>query len=308
MPDYSEYIIVKDQKLEIYNHYRGDYTLLSDIFWGEIEARRIIKNQTKSEKFKSDNPLSRIIINEDEKELSIDIGIPENENGEGLLMIEKYLDLLRANWDGWKITYLTEGFHDVIRILNTYNYFEDDCQIERINNYSPDYLKHVWDEPKGTLLSIEMDNAIQYEFKMENIAEIISKGTALISEPLTNEISDERIPFGGIHVNSDLKTVYVWYTIETIKLKEWIIGFWPGWQIQFDVFGYRKHFNQIGLEGKLKEIENKLKFNVVKMLNEEIIDKEDEPYFDFPNRTYKFRPRRMDKKLMINKFEKLLYE
>lgn len=109
MPDYSEYILIKDNKVEVYNHYRGDYTFLCDMFWGEKEARRIISNQTKGDEFKSDNAFSRIIIQEDERKVSFELYIPENEKGEGILMIKNYLDLLGMTWPGWEIHYLMNG-------------------------------------------------------------------------------------------------------------------------------------------------------------------------------------------------------
>ena len=62
MPDYSEYIIIEKDEMEFHNHYRGDYTFLCDMFWGEKEAIRIIQNQSKIKESKFDNAHSRIII------------------------------------------------------------------------------------------------------------------------------------------------------------------------------------------------------------------------------------------------------
>ena len=306
MPDYSEYIIKENDELKFHNHYRGDYTFLCDIFWGEEEAKRIISNQVKAEEFKGDNPFTRIIIDQDNREISLQIGIPENENGEGIIMIRKYLKLLELSYENWKINYLTEGYNDVIRFLNKNDYFKDNSTLERIENFEPNYLKGAWDEPKGALISKERKAEISYEYVNQNIAEIISQGEKLISRNLKNKIPNDKIPFGGIHINEDKGKISLWYTIEPIKLKEWTKSIWPDWEIEFEFWGYEKQYEQIKMKEELKKIIGNLEINATENLKEEIVNSDKEPFFDEPKRTYGFRPRKKDKEMMSIEFDEII--
>ena len=234
MPDYSEYLIVKDRKVECYNHYRGDYTFLCDMFWGEKEAKRIIRNQAKSNDLKSEDIFSRVIINENLEEVSFQIEIPENESGEGVLLVERYLDLVKVNWANWKVKYLEGGNYDVTRLLEEYNHSEVENISPTVERYIPDYLEHIWDAPKGTLMSKEEENEITYEFLNDNIATIISKGEALLSQALSNQVSDSRLPFGGIHIDQNSRKISLWYTIEPVKIREWAMRYWITWEVEFE--------------------------------------------------------------------------
>ena len=302
MPDYSEYIILKNKKLEFYNHYRGDYTFLCDMLWGEEEAKRIIKNQVKSATSKFNNPFSRIIINEDEKEVSFQLGIPENENGEGILMIKKYLELVKITWPGWKINYLHNSYTDVINLFHQHNYDLSGISYQT----APDFLELVWDAPSGSLISLETNQEISYEFINKNIAEIISRGDKLCSQALSNKVPEDRIPFGGIHINQDSKTIQIWYTIEPYRINKWANKYWKGWQIEFMFWGYENHYAKIGKYDELKRILKELEDKAITLLKEEIINTQEEPYFNKEKKLYTFIPRKMSKKMMSSEFDQLI--
>ena len=305
MPDYSEYILIKNEQLTFHNHYRGDYTFLCDVFWGEQEAKRIISKQVSAEEFKGDNPFTRIIIDEDRKDVHLQIEIPEYKNGAGILTLKKYLELLQANWDGWSVKHLENGYYDVMRLLARYDQFGAKRSIDRILDYVPAFLKQVWDEPQGTLLSRNNGKTVEYGYLAENVAPVIAEQEGLLDRKLENFIPTDRLPHGGIHIDQKAKKIQVWYTITPYNFEKWVQSYWPNWEVTFDFWGFENHYKLLKVEKELKEIENSLQQQTNRYLTDHIVNCDREPYFDFADRTYKFKERERTKQWRKEKFEEL---
>lgn len=195
---------------------------------------------------------------------------------------------------------------DVIRILSKYNYFKDSTRLDRLAKEVRDYAKDIWDEPIGTLISKDVNGHIAYEYVDENIATLILKGEQLLARDFSNEIPNDRLPFGGLHINTQDKKVELWYTIVPFQLKEWSSIHWPDWDIEFDFWGYEKHYQQIGLGAELKYIIQQLEGPAIQLLKEEIVNAEREPFIDKKDQAYRFRPRKRSKAQMTSEFEHLV--
>lgn len=311
MPDYSEYIIKKKDRIEFYNHPRGDYTFICDMFWGYEESVEIIKNQSKIEESKFDNAFSRIIIDETKKEITVKLDIFEHKNGVGILVNQLYLKLLKTQWKDWTIKYAEEGYDDFMRFLIENDYFEDkEYSLKRLNESSEDYLKNAWDEPVGTIVSTIQDGNLRYGLIQRNLAEIISEGEKMLNLKLDNTIPQDKIPFGGIHVNKDEQTVFIWYSLPSPKFKRWTEQYWKNWEVRYEYNGYENHYNKLGLKAELEKIKAELEKEAIGILKMYIVDDEREPYLkvEGEQRIATFRERKILKEKRRTIFNKSISE
>lgn len=304
MPDYSDYIEIRNDKVQFRNHYRGDYTFKCDMIWGESEARRIIENQIIGE-FKGDNPFSRIIINNDTKEIFLDICYETHENGLGIVKIDLFLEMFRAGWPTWKVERFQSGYDSVVKYLKDYD-ADINAYYQSIKEGIPDYEKDAWDEPKGTLVSVAIGNQNQFEIIDKNIAEIISEGEEFLTSSLKNKIELDRIPFGGIHFDKNESAVKLWYSFDSTNMEKWARKYWNNWTITNGELHGKSHYELLGLLPEFEEANAYLKPHAIEELKDEIINTKKEPYLDADVNTYQFRPRQMNKEEMAKRFDEII--
>lgn len=302
MPDYSEYIEITNRQVEYRNHYRGDYTFKCDILWGESEARRIIKNQTIGE-FKRDTPFSRIIINNDTKQIFIDIGIEEHKNGAGIIKTELYIEMIRTEWPNWKIERFKSGYSDVVRYLKDYD-VDIGKYYESIKEQIPNYEKFAWDEPKGTLVSVTVGNKTEFQLIERNISEVLSDGDKILKSKFQNNIPPNRIPFGGIHFNTEESSIKLWYSLDSTNMEKWAKKYWANWTITNGELNCKTHYNLIGLSDQYNRAISFLRNQAFLELKNEIMNTDKEPCIE--ENTYQFNTRQMKKEVMANRFEKMI--
>ncbi|HRD83134.1 MAG TPA: hypothetical protein PLL53_20415 [Saprospiraceae bacterium] len=308
MPDYSEYVIVENEKLEFYNHYRGDYTFLCDMFWGEKEAIRIIQNQSNIKESKFDNAHSRIIIDKTNKEIFIELDTYEHDNGVGILISEIYLELLRIRWNKWKVNRLENGYDDFMKMIINLNYFEDkEYRLNRIETQVHNY-ENYWDEPIGTLVSISTDKEVKFGIIEKNVAEVISKGEELLNEEFTNKLPNDKLPFGGIHINLINKEVKVWYSLPSPKFGKWASKYWKNWSLEYNFNGYKNHYQESKNVEILNQIIPNLRTKAISFLRDVILDNEREPYIKIEGekRIADFRERGISKDKRRKIFEETI--
>ena len=304
MPDYSEYIEIKEGKVTFRNHSRGDSTFKCDMLWGEKEARIIILNQTIGE-FKGDNPYTRIIINHDSKEVLFQIGIEEHENGLGIVKTELFIKMLSKSWDGWNVKRFTSGYDDVIKYLKIYSP-ELESIHNSIMNYIPDYFKNSWDEPKGTLVSIESNEELKFAIIDKNIADLIVKGESLFKVSYSNHVSDNRLPFGGIHINTNLKELKFWYSLDSTNMNVWASKYWNEWEIINSDFDSKEHYKIIGCKSEYENSFKNLTELAITDLKDEVIKTNKEP--NIAKDGYRLREREAGLDELSEKFDELIKE
>lgn len=302
MPDYSEYIEITNKQVEYRNHYRGDYTFKCDILWGESEAKRIIKNQTVGE-FKGDNPFSRIIINNDTKQIYLDIGIEEHKNGAGIIKTELYIQMIKTEWSNWKIERFKSGYKDVVRYLKDYD-VDISKYYESIEEQIPNYKKFAWDEPKGTLVSKTVGNKTEFQLIDRNIAEILLDGDKILKSEFQNYIPENRIPFGGIHFNRNESSIKLWYSLDSTNMEKWARKYWANWTITNGELNCKTHYKLIGSSNQFNKANSFLRKQAFLELKNEILNVDKEPYIE--ENTYQFTTRQMKKEYMVNRFEKMI--
>lgn len=311
MPDYSEYIIIENNEMEFYNHYRGDYTFLCDMFWGEKEAFKIIKNQSKIEQSKFDNAHSRIIIDKTNKEIFLQLDSYEQVNGVGILIGEIYLDLLRIRWNKWKVHRLENGYDDFMKMIIHRDYFENkEYCLNWIETQVHNYEKYFWDKPIGTLVSISNNQKTKFGIIEKNVAEVISKGEELLNEQFANELPKDRLPFGGIHINTENKKVKIWYSLPSPKFGEWASKYWNNWNVEYNFNGYKNHYQESGNLKILNQIIPNLKMKAISFLRTVILENEKEPYIKIEGekRIADFKEREISKDNRTEIFEKTIEE
>jgi len=236
MPDYSEYIIKENGKVEIFTNYRGDYTFLSDVFLGPILTKEFIKRQTKQECSKGDNALSAIVLDYDREELLLEAYPSEEEDGTGIFTNEILLKLLEIRYPKWIVKYAKKGIADRLEYISKSN------KEDKIYNYE----KHAWDEPKGTLISIKKNSEIVESWIELNLYDIIPKGPDFIFNAGNHKnIPENRFPFGGLHLDLNDKTLYFWYFNPMPLAEKWAKQFWEDYKVSFQFNEFRKQFELI---------------------------------------------------------------
>ncbi|NQX85923.1 MAG: hypothetical protein HRT67_08455 [Flavobacteriaceae bacterium] len=300
MPDYSEYIIKENDEIEIFANYRGDYTFLSDIFLGPILTKEFIKRQTKLESTKGDNAFSAIVLDFDNKELLIEIYQDEEEDGSGIFSTEILLKILEARYPGWSIKYATNGILDRQKYLS-------------IRNYKSivfcDYDKDGWDEPRGTLISLNDNSETKIFWNELSLYELIPKGTDFIlNEENQDNVPENRFPFGGIHVDFNDKKMFFWYFNPTPQAEKWAIKYWKGYEVSFLFNGYRNHFNILELS-KFNDVINCGMTKALNALKESLVfSYERYSEISSSNERYNQELKLMNTSERLNIFEKTINE
>lgn len=300
MPDYSEYLIKENDEIEIFANYRGDYTFLSDIFLGPILTKEFIKRQNKLESTKGDNAFSVVVLDFDNKELLIEIYQGEEEDGSGIFLTEILLKMLEIRYPGWSIKYATNGMIDRQAYLPAGNY---------LDIVFCDYDKEGWDEPRGTLISLNDNSETKIFWNELSLYELIPKGADFfLNEKNQHDIPKNRFPFGGIHVDLNDKKMYFWYFNPTPQAEEWAIKYWKGYEVSFLFNGYRNHFNRLELS-KFNEVINCGITKALDVLKESLVyNYEQLSKRSAPDERYNQELKLMNTSERLNIFEKTINE
>ena len=241
MPDYSEYILKQHDTIKIYTNYRGDYTFLSDIFPGPEYAKKYIQQQSLQEFSKKDNALSAIVLNFDKKELLLEIYPGEQSDGTGIFQLEILLKLLSIQYPGWKILYAKNGTMDRLHFLDKEHSDEE-------NDFMA-YQNLGWDEPRGTFVSVDQSETLTNFWNESSLYEIVPKGLDFILNQKNQQpIEENKFPFGGIHLDLNLKSIFFWYFNPTPFFKKWAQQYWKGFNISYEWNGYKPHFERCNFD------------------------------------------------------------
>lgn len=277
MPDYSEYIVIKDGVSKILTNRRGDYTFLSDVFLGPEKAIPFIYRQYLDSFSRLDESFSGLVIDLDKQFLQFDLSPPEAPDGSGIQLIEVYLSLLQVQWPNWVVTYAKDGCVDRVKYLNS-SYSKA--------NRDFSYEKASWDEPKGTLLSIESKNGISTYWSEENLYNLVAEGPELFeSEVLKERVPEARFPFGGIHYDKKQKKMFFWYSNPTPGAEKWAKRFWETHIVEYDHLGYDRHLKMCFCK-KFDSVIIKARQHAISSLFHEIVKCYDVPESSIYHKSY----------------------
>lgn len=272
MPDKSEYIIIENDNIEIYNNYRGDYTFLSDIFLGVKLTKDFIRRQNKIENIRTGEILSSILLDYDSKVLLIEYYPWENESGSGILGYELFIEMLRIRYPNWRIIPIFEDTNDIWRYVN----FDRKLNIEAedrkiiVENIAEGTFS---DEPRGTLISIQENKTTKIFWNKLSLPEIIQKGVSFILEKENQMmIPVNKFPFGGLNLDKEKNELFLWYFLPLYFERAWSKNNWDSLKVNYQWNAYKKHIKMINYDGLDSQI-LKAKREAIEILRESIVDK-----------------------------------
>ena len=263
MPDYSEYIIKINREIKIFSNRRGHYTFRADIFLGPDLTKAFILRQHQHEYNYSigDNAFSGVVLDFDKKELLLDDGHTEDEDGTGIFLTELFIKVLEIRYPGWKIKYAHNSITDRMQYVQDQNY---DLQLN--------YESEGWDEPRGTFISLKQNAEIKLLWNELSLYEIIPKGIQYLKNYSNHvEIPKNRFPFGGLHFDVDNNTVFFWYCNPTPGAKKWAQPFLKKVHLTYLPNGYYTHFDIIE-KNVFKDVISTAKEKALAILKHDIVN------------------------------------
>ena len=89
---------------------------------------------------------------------------------------------------------------------------------------------------------------------------------------LNNRLFDDKVPFGGIHLNSDNRKIKVWYALPYPKFGEWSMSYWKEWELEYKFNDYKTQYVKCGKIELLNDLKKSLMKKAIDYLRTRIVD------------------------------------
>jgi hypothetical protein len=268
----SNFIIVEQQKADIYySHWRA-ITIPKDIFWGLEVTLDYIRSLEPTERLLDDLYCEGAVLVDLDRHKLMFFGGDEIKFSPPLR--RAFLPLLQLNWPEWKVEWLNQGLLDIANYLKLdlcrikYNLISDIWEISSVD------LEEDEEPDNGHIITVKYHeaNVFDYGFSWDfELVDILSLGSNLIDfletkEPLTT-LSEEDVR-GGTYINSIEKEIWIWWgEPRSNDVLQQIADRWPGWNIKRHTSGLPFQVELSGRNGdEVKMQEEKAIEEIVKYL------------------------------------------